>query len=92
MGGETSVSESQELLEKLQFVQVLDDDHFGTVEVFRSREPPYEYIMNYQKTFLQRDATFTSYLQLMQQLRERPHRNLARLHLVDHREGMHIVT
>jgi len=37
MGAETSVGDNEELLEKLQFVQVLEDDNFGAVEVFRSR-------------------------------------------------------
>ncbi len=28
-------------LEKLQYVQTIQDNHFGSIEIFRLKEPPY---------------------------------------------------
>lgn len=82
MGNETSKEGSQDFLSRLTYVQLADDDNFAGFEVFRSKEPPYEYIMNYQKTFLTKDAAFQNYMQMLRQLREKSHKNIARLHHV----------
>ncbi len=55
-------------LRKLQFVQNMENPHFGSIEVFRMKEPPYEYIMDYKKTFMEGDNRFLKYINCMNQL------------------------
>lgn len=62
MGDNVSVEEKNIFEEKLQFVQCIEDHHFGNISIYRFKEPPYEYIMDYQKTFIEGDTRVTSYI------------------------------
>lgn len=45
-------------MKKLQFVQKVDDPNFGDIEIYRLNEPPYEYIMDYKRMFLEGDNRY----------------------------------
>lgn len=55
MGITASEEEQQGLLERLQFVNSLDDEHFGRIDILKYKEPPYEYIMKYTRVFRDMD-------------------------------------
>lgn len=55
-------------LQKLQFVQNIKDPNFGPIEVFRLKQPPYEYIMDYKKTFIEGDNRYIKFIHCMNQL------------------------
>lgn len=46
----------------------MEDPTFGTIEVYRLKEPPYEYIMDYKKTFMEGDNRYIKYINYMNQL------------------------
>jgi len=51
------------------------------------KEPPYEYIMNYKKTFMEGDDRLVKYMSRMNQLSKTEHKNLAKIHLTELKEG-----
>jgi hypothetical protein len=61
----------------------MEDPLFDTVQVFRLKEPPYEYIMDYKKTFIEGDNRFTKYINYMNELSKAEHKNLAKIHLTE---------
>lgn len=71
MGDNVSVEEKKTFEDKLQFVQRTDDPLFGTIDIFRFKEPPYEYIMDFQKTFIEGDVRYQPYSNFIQCLREK---------------------
>ena len=71
MGDNVSVEDQTDFEEKLQFVQNIDDSNFGNVAVFRFKEPPYEYIMDHQKTFIEGDVRMHSYYSEIEKLRKK---------------------
>lgn len=82
-----SVEEKKNFEDKLQFVQKSEDPHFGPVEIFRFKEPPYEYIMDYTKTFMEGDYRYSSYVAYLEKLKEKEHKNLAKIHFSEVRKG-----
>jgi hypothetical protein len=58
MGIGSSEQSRESLLDKLQYVQTAQDDHFGRVEIFKCKEVPYDYMMKYVKSFRDRDSQF----------------------------------
>jgi hypothetical protein len=67
----------------LQFVQNIEDGHFGPIEIYRLKEPPYEYIMDYKKTFIEGDNRYVKYMASMNELSKTEHKNLAKIHLTE---------
>lgn len=92
MGDNVSVEEKKNFEEKLQFVQKTEDPHFGPVEIFRFKEPPYEYIMDYAKTFMEGDYRYSAYTSYLSKLQEREHKNLAKIHLSEIRKCTPLLT
>lgn len=88
MGDNVSVEERKNFEEKLQFVQKAEDQHFGLIDIFRFKQPPYEYIMDYQKTFIEGDARYEVYANFLSELKQKEHKNLAKLHFSEVRKGI----
>ncbi len=87
MGDNVSVEERKGFEEKLHFVQKVEDQYFGPIEIYRFKQSPYEYIMDYQKTFIEGDNRYDAYAIFLEKLKEKQHKNLAKLHFTDIRKG-----
>jgi hypothetical protein len=71
MGDNLSViqDKNQNYVESLHFVQLMEDLYFGSIDVYRLKNPPYEYIMDYKKTFMEGDdVKLNKYISLMAKL------------------------
>jgi hypothetical protein len=83
MGIGTSGESKETLLDRLQFIQTAQDEHFGRVEIFKFKEPPYEYMMKYTKMFREHDDQFTSACELLQGLKLKTHKNLVKMPFIE---------
>lgn len=61
----------------------MEDEQFGSIEVYRLKEPPYEYIMDYKRTFIEGDVRYVKYMESMRELAKTEHKNLAKIHLTE---------
>ena len=61
MGDNVSVEDQTVFEDRLQFVQDMEDANFGNIAIFRFKQPPYEYIMDYQRTLIEGDIRLRSY-------------------------------
>lgn len=43
--------------------------------------------MNYKRTFLDKDKNYMDYIQLIQNLQGKTHKNIAKLHYLEEKEG-----
>jgi len=57
------------------------------VDILKFKEPPYEYLMKFTRVFREQDEQFRSELEFLQQLRQKSHKNLVKIHQIDSREG-----
>jgi len=64
----------------LQLVQSTQDEHFGPIDIYRTKEAPYEYVMDFKKNFIEDSERPTKYLNLMNQLKHMEHKNIAKIH------------
>ncbi len=71
MGDNVSVEEKNMFQEKLQFVQNIEDHNFGSISIYRFKQPPYEYIMDNKKTFIEADTRVNSYIQEMKKIKQK---------------------
>jgi hypothetical protein len=75
-----SVEDNSSYLSTLTFIEASDDKNFGHIDIFRTREPPYEYVMDFKKNFIEDNDRMGKYMRLVQQLKNMEHKNLAKIH------------
>ena len=71
----------------LMAVEQQDSPHFGPIDIFRTKEPPYEYVMDFKKSFVEDNERMERYLRLANQIRSMEHKNIAKLHHCELVEG-----
>lgn len=52
MGETQSVHENNSYSNSLTLVETVDDQHFGAIDIYRTKEAPYDYIMDFKKNFI----------------------------------------
>lgn len=62
MGDTSSIQHKENLIDKLMFVEQANDPRFGNMDIFRVQEPPYEYLMLFEKTFSNGDNRYDQYV------------------------------
>lgn len=45
-------SVSANILDKIELFQQLEDPFFGKTDIYRFKEPPYEYLMDHKKNYI----------------------------------------
>ena len=83
MGNFNSAQEGERFFERISFIQELNDENFGHIEIWRSKEMPFEYLMNYKRTFLDKDQNYMDYVQLIHSLQGKTHKGISKLHFLE---------
>lgn len=65
---------------KLTYIENVNDKRFGSIDIYRTKEAPFEYILDYKKTFIEDAGRLAKYLGVVNKLKNIEHRNLAKLH------------
>ena len=52
MGDLQSAEQNKAYPESLTFIETTNDRNFGPIDIYRTNEPPYEYIMDNKKSFI----------------------------------------
>jgi hypothetical protein len=86
MGHSQSSSDDSTFAACLTQVESSNDCNFGPIDIFRTREPPYEYVMDFKKNFIEDNTKMGKYVQLMNQVKTMDHKNLAKIHHCEMRE------
>lgn len=68
----------------------MENTHFGAIDIFRLQEPPYEYIMLYEKKFIPGDPRFSKYRQSINSIQQKDHKNLSKIHAIEEKEEVHM--
>lgn len=64
----------------LTLIDSTEDGNFGQIGIYRTRDPPYEYVMDFKKNFVEENDRMGRYLRMMKQLKNMEHKNLAKMH------------
>jgi hypothetical protein len=80
MGTVTSDLQASTFANKLTYIENVDDKRFGSIDIYRTKEAPFEYIMDYKKCFIEDINRLSKYLKVVNKLKNMEHRNLAKLH------------
>ena len=67
-------------LTQLTFIETCQDKHFGAIDLYRTKESPYEYVMDFKKTFIEENERVARHLRVVGQLKHMEHKNLAKIH------------
>lgn len=59
--GETQSTHKCSYLDLLTFVQNTTDPNFGPIDIYRTQEAPYEYVMDFKKNFIEDDARLNAH-------------------------------
>ena len=65
---------------QLAFIDTANDKFFGPIDIYRTKDSPYQYIMDYKKYYLEDDERLNKCLQSSLELRAMSHRNLAKIY------------
>lgn len=65
MGDTHSVENINTYSSTLTLVESIDDQHFGPIDIYRTREAPYDYIMDFKKNFIEDNERLSRYLRLI---------------------------
>jgi len=65
MGETQSVHQDTSFVSSLTLVESTNDKYFGPVDIYRTKEPPYEYLMDYKKTFIEDKTKMNNYIHYM---------------------------
>lgn len=78
--GETQSRKECYYTEFLTFIETTEDPNFGPIDIYRTKDAPYEYIMDFKKNFVEENERMNRYLRLMNQLKNMEHKNIAKIH------------
>lgn len=87
MGETQSVPADSGYANTLTLVETTDDKHFGPIDIYRTKEAPYEYVMDFKKNFIEDNERLSRYLRLISELKNMEHKNIAKIHHCELIEG-----
>ena len=80
MGDNMSTVENKHILDRVELFDVREDYFFGKINIFRLKEPPYEYLFDYRKNYVNEPHRMNKDLELMQRVKKITHPNLAKIY------------
>jgi hypothetical protein len=66
-------------LERIEFFSLIDDPSFGKTEVYRSKQPPYQYIVDSKRSYVDDRTRMEKHMGLMNRLKNIEHPSLAHI-------------
>lgn len=85
--GDTTSIESENIMDKIEFFQHSEDSFFGKIDIYKFKEPPYEYVIDYKKNYVDNKQRISKDEALMNQLKNIEHPNLAKIYYCQQVEG-----
>jgi len=89
MGETVSAVDTNDFASGLSLIERVEDKHFGPIDIYRMKEPHYEYIMDFKKNFIEDNDRMNRYISQMREIKKMEHKNLSKIHAVDMCEGNH---
>lgn len=87
MGDTFSSDKDRDFLDKIEFFETAEDRNFDKLDIYRLRDPPYEYILDHKKNYIGDNERTNQYISLMNQLKNLEHKNIAKIHSCILKEG-----
>lgn len=79
--GETISTESQSSYQSsITLIESSEDRNFGHIDIYRTKEAPYEYVMDFKKNFIEDNDRMNRYMRLVNQIKNMDHKNIAKIH------------
>lgn len=69
MGDAHSVQQKTAFSSTLTLIETTEDRNFGVIDIYRTIEAPYEYVMDFKKNFIEDNERVSRCLRLLGQLR-----------------------
>lgn len=78
--GDNISTANKNIEDKLQLVNNTTHPLFGKIDIYHLTEPPYEYLMDYRKNYINDKQRMNKDLALINQLKNIEHSNMAKIY------------